>query len=148
MCLQQLYSLFDPVHGAQKLEQQHLSSEEIDVLEQNFLNYLFQVSCLLCLIISFSDFYIIYNQKRKERCSSNATFFYRLSMLFYMFIKIVSILVVALFPFGNRNCNTSKWKHFIAYAFNCYIRSFTKKIPKQRDSFGFFKSLKRKLVVF
>ncbi|CAJ1787203.1 unnamed protein product [Sphenostylis stenocarpa] len=41
--LQQLYSLFDPVHGAQKLEQQKLSLEEIDVLEQNFLTYLFQV---------------------------------------------------------------------------------------------------------
>ncbi|XP_022148122.1 uncharacterized protein LOC111016875 isoform X2 [Momordica charantia] len=41
--LMQLYSLFDPVHGAQKLEQQHLSSEEIEVLEQNFLSYLFQV---------------------------------------------------------------------------------------------------------
>ncbi|KAG4938274.1 hypothetical protein AAZX31_16G044900 [Glycine max] len=41
--LMQLYSLFDPVHGAQKLEQQKLSSEEIDVLEQNFLTYLFQV---------------------------------------------------------------------------------------------------------
>ncbi|GAB4848620.1 hypothetical protein Ancab_003326 [Ancistrocladus abbreviatus] len=39
----QLYSLFDPVHGAQKLEQQHLSPEEIDTLEQNFLAYLFQV---------------------------------------------------------------------------------------------------------
>ncbi|XP_038874654.1 uncharacterized protein LOC120067213 [Benincasa hispida] len=41
--LMQLYSLFDPVHGAQKLEQQHLSSDEIEVLEQNFLSYLFQV---------------------------------------------------------------------------------------------------------
>ncbi|KAI6700892.1 hypothetical protein NL676_015216 [Syzygium grande] len=41
--LMQLYSLFDPVHGTQKLEQQNLSSEEIDVLEQNFLSYLFQV---------------------------------------------------------------------------------------------------------
>ncbi|XP_024017822.1 uncharacterized protein LOC21390956 isoform X2 [Morus notabilis] len=41
--LMQLYSLFDPVHGAQKLEQQSLSPEEIDVLEQNFLTYLFQV---------------------------------------------------------------------------------------------------------
>lgn len=41
--LQQLYSLFDPVHGAQKLEQQNLSAEEIDTLEQNFLAYLFQV---------------------------------------------------------------------------------------------------------
>lgn len=45
--LQQLYSLFDPVHGAQKLEQQNLSAEEIDVLEQNFLTYLFQVVSLL-----------------------------------------------------------------------------------------------------
>ncbi|KAL2320391.1 hypothetical protein Fmac_029360 [Flemingia macrophylla] len=41
--LMQLYSLFDPVHGAQKLEQQKLTPEEIDVLEQNFLTYLFQV---------------------------------------------------------------------------------------------------------
>ncbi|KAJ7971789.1 Aminopeptidase [Quillaja saponaria] len=41
--LMQLYSLFDPVHGAQKLEQQHLSPTEIDILEKNFLSYLFQV---------------------------------------------------------------------------------------------------------
>ncbi|ESR60158.1 hypothetical protein CICLE_v10015078mg [Citrus x clementina] len=41
--LMQLYSLFDPVSGAQKLEQQNLSPEEIDVLEQNFLTYVFQV---------------------------------------------------------------------------------------------------------
>ncbi|KAK6912908.1 Protein of unknown function DUF3754 [Dillenia turbinata] len=41
--LMQLYSLFDPVHGAQKLEQQNLSSKEIDVLEQNFLMYLMEV---------------------------------------------------------------------------------------------------------
>lgn len=41
--LMQLYSLFDPVSGAQKLDQQNLSPEEVDVLEQNFLTYLFQV---------------------------------------------------------------------------------------------------------
>uniref|UniRef100_A0A6V7QTV1 Uncharacterized protein n=1 Tax=Ananas comosus var. bracteatus TaxID=296719 RepID=A0A6V7QTV1_ANACO len=41
--LMQLYSLFDPVYGAQRLEQQSLSSEEIDVLEQNFLTYFFEV---------------------------------------------------------------------------------------------------------
>lgn len=41
--LMQLYSLFDPIHGAQKLDQQHLSEEEIDVLEKNFLTCLFQV---------------------------------------------------------------------------------------------------------
>ncbi|XP_057997345.1 uncharacterized protein LOC110647972 isoform X3 [Hevea brasiliensis] len=41
--LMQLYSIFDPVTGAQKLQQQKLSPEEIDVLEQNFLTYLFQV---------------------------------------------------------------------------------------------------------
>ena len=49
---QQLYSLFDPVHGAQKLEQQRLSSDEIEVLEQNFLSYLFQV-CTTSLLLSF-----------------------------------------------------------------------------------------------
>ncbi|XP_021818796.1 uncharacterized protein LOC110760749 [Prunus avium] len=41
--LMQLYSLFDPVNGAKKLEQQNLPPKEIDVLEQNFLTYLFQV---------------------------------------------------------------------------------------------------------
>ncbi|XP_074294362.1 uncharacterized protein LOC141622209 [Silene latifolia] len=41
--LMQLYSLFDPIHGARKLEQQNLSPEEIDVLEQNFLSYMFEV---------------------------------------------------------------------------------------------------------
>ncbi|XP_050234091.1 uncharacterized protein LOC126682438 [Mercurialis annua] len=41
--LMQLYSLFDPESGAQKLEQKKLSSGEIDILEQNFLTRLFQV---------------------------------------------------------------------------------------------------------
>ncbi|KAH7670128.1 hypothetical protein IHE45_10G005100 [Dioscorea alata] len=41
--LMQLYSLFDPVHGGQRLEQQRLSSNEIDVLEQNFLTYFFNI---------------------------------------------------------------------------------------------------------
>nr|GEY64948.1 hypothetical protein CTI12_AA318450 [Tanacetum cinerariifolium] len=41
--LMQLYSLFDPVSGSKKLEQQNLSSQEIDVLEQNFLSYMFKV---------------------------------------------------------------------------------------------------------
>lgn len=41
--LMQLYSLFDPIHGDKKLQQQNLSSDEIDVLEQNFLSYLFEV---------------------------------------------------------------------------------------------------------
>ncbi|KDP41866.1 hypothetical protein JCGZ_26884 [Jatropha curcas] len=41
--LMQLYFLFDPETGAQNLRQQNLSSEEIDTLEQNFLEYFFQV---------------------------------------------------------------------------------------------------------
>ncbi|KAL1338632.1 hypothetical protein HN51_033247 [Arachis hypogaea] len=41
--MMQLYALFDPVYGASKLEQQKLSNEEIDQLEQNFLKFLFQV---------------------------------------------------------------------------------------------------------
>lgn len=53
MSVQQLYSLFDPVTGAQKLEQQKLSPEEIDVLEQNFLIHLFQVFLLINLMIMF-----------------------------------------------------------------------------------------------
>jgi hypothetical protein len=38
-----LYSFFEPIHGAKKLEQQNLTPEEIDVFEQNFLASLFQV---------------------------------------------------------------------------------------------------------
>ncbi|XP_057491981.1 uncharacterized protein LOC130777593 [Actinidia eriantha] len=41
--LLQLYSLFDPVHGTRKLEQQNLTPENIDILEHNFLTCLFQV---------------------------------------------------------------------------------------------------------
>lgn len=41
--LMQLYSLFDPLHGAQKLQQQRLEPEKVDVLELQFLRLLFQV---------------------------------------------------------------------------------------------------------
>jgi hypothetical protein len=41
--LQQLYALFDPVNGEKCLEQQGLTSGEIENLELNFLTYLFQV---------------------------------------------------------------------------------------------------------
>ncbi|KAK8637538.1 hypothetical protein V6N13_064955 [Hibiscus sabdariffa] len=54
--LMQLYSLFDPVHGAQKLQQQNLTPNEIDILEQNFLTYLFQV-------MEKSNFKIVSNEE-------------------------------------------------------------------------------------
>ncbi|CAD6267849.1 unnamed protein product [Miscanthus lutarioriparius] len=41
--LMQLYSLFDPVSGEKRLEQQNLTSEEIETLEFNFMTHLFQV---------------------------------------------------------------------------------------------------------
>uniref|UniRef100_A0A0D9V9V0 Aminopeptidase n=1 Tax=Leersia perrieri TaxID=77586 RepID=A0A0D9V9V0_9ORYZ len=41
--MMELYALFDPVHGAKKLQQQNFSPEEVDTLEQNFLTYFFQV---------------------------------------------------------------------------------------------------------
>jgi hypothetical protein len=41
--LMQLYSIFDPSHGAEKLQQQSLSPCDVDNLEQNFLKNLFQV---------------------------------------------------------------------------------------------------------
>ena len=44
--LQELFALFDPVHGAKKLQQQNFSSEEVDMLEQNFLSYFFRVKDL------------------------------------------------------------------------------------------------------
>ncbi|KAK9030630.1 hypothetical protein V6N11_032051 [Hibiscus sabdariffa] len=54
--LMQLHSLFDPVHGAQKLQQQNLTPNEIDILEQNFLTYLFQV-------MEKSNFKIVSNEE-------------------------------------------------------------------------------------
>ncbi|KAJ6880222.1 hypothetical protein NC652_033538 [Populus alba x Populus x berolinensis] len=70
--LMQLYSLFDPVSGAKKLEQQKLSPTEIDVLEQNFLTYLFQLDKKLLKtyfadhphenLPDFSDKYIIFRR--------------------------------------------------------------------------------------
>ncbi|KAE8662923.1 UPF0496 protein [Hibiscus syriacus] len=54
--LMQLFSLFDPVYGAQKLQQQNLTPAEIDVLEQNFLTYLFQV-------MDKSNFKIVSNEE-------------------------------------------------------------------------------------
>jgi hypothetical protein len=41
--MQQLYALFDPVNGEKSLEQQGLTSGEIENLELNFLTYVFQV---------------------------------------------------------------------------------------------------------
>ncbi|XP_015570948.1 uncharacterized protein LOC8273088 isoform X2 [Ricinus communis] len=41
--LMQLYALFEPIHGAKKLEQQNLSPEDIDTCEYQFLTCLFQV---------------------------------------------------------------------------------------------------------
>ncbi|XP_020598183.1 uncharacterized protein LOC110037804 isoform X2 [Phalaenopsis equestris] len=52
----QLYTLFNPVNGAEKLEQQNLSSDEIDVLEQNFLTHFFKV-------MEKSNFKIVTNEE-------------------------------------------------------------------------------------
>ncbi|KAK3139779.1 hypothetical protein QOZ80_5AG0390070 [Eleusine coracana subsp. coracana] len=41
--LMQLYSLFDPVSGEKRLEQQNLTPDEIESLEFNFMTYFFQV---------------------------------------------------------------------------------------------------------
>ncbi|GJN40585.1 hypothetical protein PR202_gb29821 [Eleusine coracana subsp. coracana] len=43
LCKKQLYSLFDPVSGEKRLEQQNLTPDEIESLEFNFMTYLFQV---------------------------------------------------------------------------------------------------------
>ncbi|CAD6256856.1 unnamed protein product [Miscanthus lutarioriparius] len=41
--IMQLFSLFDPVNGEKSLEQQGMTSNELDTLELNFLTYLFQI---------------------------------------------------------------------------------------------------------
>ncbi|KAK4782945.1 hypothetical protein SAY86_007319 [Trapa natans] len=67
--LMQLYSLFDPVHGTQKLEQQNLSLQEIDALEQNFLAYLFQSvsSMSFCCWSLHNKRLIIYGQMDRDK---------------------------------------------------------------------------------
>ncbi|XP_065865943.1 uncharacterized protein [Euphorbia lathyris] len=41
--LMQCYALFEPIFGSKKLEQQNLSPEDIDIIEEKFLTCLFQV---------------------------------------------------------------------------------------------------------
>ncbi|KAF3337109.1 hypothetical protein FCM35_KLT17696 [Carex littledalei] len=41
--MMELYSLFDPVHGASKIKEMNLSPEQVDELEQKFLSYFFEV---------------------------------------------------------------------------------------------------------
>ncbi|XP_010524227.1 PREDICTED: uncharacterized protein LOC104802361 isoform X2 [Tarenaya hassleriana] len=41
--LLQLYALFEPIHGAHRLEQQKLTHDKIDALEQKFVLHLFEV---------------------------------------------------------------------------------------------------------
>ncbi|GJN25476.1 hypothetical protein PR202_gb13306 [Eleusine coracana subsp. coracana] len=41
--MQQLYALFDPANGEKSMEQQSMTSNEIESLELNFLTYLFQI---------------------------------------------------------------------------------------------------------
>lgn len=54
--MMQLHTLFDPVHGARKLEDRNLSQEEIDELEQKFLEYLFEM-------MNKSNFKIVTNEE-------------------------------------------------------------------------------------
>ncbi|GAB2278337.1 hypothetical protein Dimus_013020 [Dionaea muscipula] len=67
--MMQLYSLFDPIHGAAKLEQQNLSPEEVDVLEQKFIAYVFQV-------MDKSNFKIVTNEEIEVAVSGK----YRLNL--------------------------------------------------------------------
>ncbi|KAL9254028.1 hypothetical protein AKJ16_DCAP09532 [Drosera capensis] len=67
--MMQLHSLFDPIHGATKLEQQNLSPEEVDVLEQKFLEYVFKV-------MDKSNFKIVTNEEIEVALSGK----YRLNL--------------------------------------------------------------------
>ncbi|GAB2225930.1 hypothetical protein Droror1_Dr00021707 [Drosera rotundifolia] len=67
--MMQLYSLFDPIHGATKLEQQNLSPDEVDVLEQKFLEYVFKV-------MDKSNFKIVTNEEIEVALSGK----YRLNL--------------------------------------------------------------------
>ncbi|CAH8358565.1 unnamed protein product [Eruca vesicaria subsp. sativa] len=67
--LMQLYSLFEPVRGAHRLQQQNLSPDEIDVLEHQFLQHLFEV-------MEKSNFKVITNEEIEVALSAQ----YRLNL--------------------------------------------------------------------
>ncbi|KAL0728153.1 hypothetical protein Bca4012_024246 [Brassica carinata] len=67
--LMQLYSLFEPVRGAHRLQQQNLSPHEIDVLEHQFLQHLFEV-------MEKSNFKVITNEEIQVALSAQ----YRLNL--------------------------------------------------------------------
>ncbi|KAL9279378.1 hypothetical protein AtNW77_Chr5g0097481 [Arabidopsis thaliana] len=67
--LMQLYSLFEPVRGAHRLNQQNLSTREIDALEDQFLLHLFQV-------MEKSNFKVITNEEIQVALSAQ----YRLNL--------------------------------------------------------------------
>ncbi|KAF8046690.1 hypothetical protein N665_3518s0007 [Sinapis alba] len=67
--LMQLYSLFEPVRGAHRLQQQNLSPHDIDVLEHQFLQHLFQV-------MEKSNFKVITNEEIQVALSAQ----YRLNL--------------------------------------------------------------------
>lgn len=60
--MQQLYTLFDPVYGDKRLEQQNLSPDEIDTLELNFMTYLFQVAELSHFMSMPFFFFLLFGQ--------------------------------------------------------------------------------------
>ncbi|KAG7550567.1 hypothetical protein ISN45_Aa06g013370 [Arabidopsis thaliana x Arabidopsis arenosa] len=67
--LMQLYSLFEPIRGAHRLNQQNLSPREIDALEDQFLLHLFQV-------MEKSNFKVITNEEIQVALSAQ----YRLNL--------------------------------------------------------------------
>ncbi|KAL1201357.1 hypothetical protein V5N11_003769 [Cardamine amara subsp. amara] len=67
--LMQLYSLFEPIRGAHRLNQQNLSSREIDTLEDQFLLHLLQV-------MEKSNFKVITNEEIQVALSAQ----YRLNL--------------------------------------------------------------------
>lgn len=50
--MQQLYLLFNPIDGNERLEQRKLSNKEIDTRELNFLEHFFKV----CQFLTFKNF--------------------------------------------------------------------------------------------
>ncbi|CAH2072806.1 unnamed protein product [Thlaspi arvense] len=67
--LMQLYSLFEPIRGAHRLQQQNLSPEGIDALEHQFLLHLFEV-------MEKSNFKVITNEEIQVALSAQ----YRLNL--------------------------------------------------------------------
>jgi hypothetical protein len=77
--MQQLYSLFDPVSGKERLQQQNLTPEEIETLEFNFMTYLFQVGLVHVPLFSVTHLHYYYGPTSSSSSCTLVSYYFMLN---------------------------------------------------------------------